>query len=280
MKASVIQDALTHLTITEICKPSSHINVPVKISQGDMSENVSEITGIAIPSYYQYSKTKHMTIYNEVCEHGLCATSTTFSKHNSNDECCIIDSDDEDTETHKTTIEDWKGYGQISIEQLCGFQINGIQSKQDIHKLSQIHRYDWITKNQLDTMVSHIESLEIGTKGNYETFYQAEGTPELMTRKLIGYDCLTHDSLYEFKCVKHIEAHHYVQLALYMYLHKFNNPFSSNITYYLFNILTKELHTIDASYSDLVNMVSLLMYENIREPKKVNDDTFYEMNSN
>ena len=52
--------------------------------------------------------------------------------------------------------------------------------------------------------------------------YSAENEPELFNRKLIGYiDCNDKDynNIYEFKCVQALENKHYIQLAIYAYLH-------------------------------------------------------------
>ena len=47
--------------------------------------------------------------------------------------------------------------------------------------------------------------------------------PELLNRKLCGrIDCIDSDDIYEFKCTNKLEKEHYLQLAIYMYMHKMN----------------------------------------------------------
>jgi len=61
----IIEQALSYLTIQTITKPSkaSTINLPLKSKQEGLFESVSEITGIAIPAYFELINTASMQIY-------------------------------------------------------------------------------------------------------------------------------------------------------------------------------------------------------------------------
>jgi hypothetical protein len=46
-----------------------------------------------------------------------------------------------------------------------------------------------------------------------------EGHKELLNRRINGFiDCIDGNKIYEFKCVSQVEAEHFLQLAIYMYL--------------------------------------------------------------
>ena len=64
MPAMTLDQCLRLLIITErpINDPSP-LDLPLRTQQGDLCEAVSEITGVAIPSYYEYRRTHKMTIY-------------------------------------------------------------------------------------------------------------------------------------------------------------------------------------------------------------------------
>ena len=54
------------------------INIPTKIEESHGFENVSEISGIMIPAYYEFKTTGKMTIFNEL------KTNTKISNDNEN----------------------------------------------------------------------------------------------------------------------------------------------------------------------------------------------------
>jgi hypothetical protein len=66
----IITKALEYLTITEITPPEYNISIPTKTEQAGLWEAVSEITGTAIPAYFELLNTGIMKIY-ETIKHSL-----------------------------------------------------------------------------------------------------------------------------------------------------------------------------------------------------------------
>ena len=68
-----------------------------------------------------------------------------------------------------------------------------------------------------------IERLEnkISKNAEYEVKCSIKENKELLNRKLNAYfDCLENNKLWEFKCVKALKNEHFLQLSIYMYIHK------------------------------------------------------------
>lgn len=73
---TILNMALQNLKITKINDKQNIIDIPIKIKEGELFENVSEITGVAIPAYYEYITTNNMSIYNDIKNISLCNVST------------------------------------------------------------------------------------------------------------------------------------------------------------------------------------------------------------
>lgn len=175
------------------------------------SEFVHEITGIAIPSFFQLKKTGKISILDEL------------SKSN--------------CEIHLSK----KQRGEIDeIQYLRNIDINSINIKELLYlsncwntlkhgylfKLYQISNYSWLTEDQLNICVNRLNRLNISESSHFEVNVVIENEPELLNRKLIGYiDCYDYEKniVYEFKCVQKLEKEHFIQLAIYMYMNEITN---------------------------------------------------------
>ena len=62
----ILNNCISYLKIKNINKESNIISIPIKINDKYGYENVSEITGTAIPAYFQYKKNNKMTILDEI----------------------------------------------------------------------------------------------------------------------------------------------------------------------------------------------------------------------
>lgn len=167
------------------------IKIPTKIKGQGYCENVSEITGIAIPSFFELLVKKKMDIYERI--------------HN--------DGNFEDVNINN-----------INPDQLL-YIANYWNTKKTgyLFKLHQIGKYDWLSKINLKKSVSRLISLGISNNSEFEYLAMIENKKELCGRKLTGFfDCfdVANNIIYEFKCVNSLEKEHYVQLAIYMYMHE------------------------------------------------------------
>ena len=243
-------NALSFLEISKVREIEYKIDVPTKIKQKTTVENVSDITGVAIPSYYEYTQKGTMTILEVLKEKNFMPESTL-----SNSQCCIVDSDDDDEDESAEFEENFEKIDNLlKLSNQWNAYVSGYN-----HKLSQIKTYDWVSKPALSKCLNRFESLNLSKYAQYEVEYEVEGYSELCFRKLVGFiDCIDNDNVYEFKCVSKLETEHIIQTALYMYIHHREKLLSKKYNYFLYNILTGEMLRIDASMNNLKEMVAYL----------------------
>jgi hypothetical protein len=97
-------------------------------------------------------------------------------------------------------------------------------------------------------------------------------------RKLVGsIDCIDDCNVYEFKCVLELTNEHYLQLAIYAYMHSISNLHQEHkqYNYILFNILTSETYQITASIDNLRKMIEFIIISKYSSRKVLCDDTFF-----
>jgi hypothetical protein len=63
LPTKVVEKLFTFFTVKKIQEKQTHITIQTKTKQQSLYENVSEITGTAIPAYFELLKTGKMTIY-------------------------------------------------------------------------------------------------------------------------------------------------------------------------------------------------------------------------
>jgi hypothetical protein len=209
LPAEVIDNCLDFLKIENIKNPTTNIKIDTKIKNeiDDSYESVSEITGIAIPSYFEYKTTKKMTIYDR-----LKQNKDKFENLN-------LDINlDNITENELLYISNYYSSSQSGY----------------LFKTYQIGNYDWLSKENLLLALKNFETLNISNDAKYEEYIEIENDkdfsiPELSNRRIIGsIDCIDNNNIYEFKCVGKLEKVHILQLAVYMFLYKSNEIKNKN----------------------------------------------------
>ena len=217
----VLNHCVSYLKIIEINKKETLIDIPIKIKNNYGYENVSDISGTIIPSYYQYKTTGEMTIYNVSINY----YKTIKNKNISTNIEFIDDEIIKPTKTYDLNNIDIK---KEKIDELL-YITNYYCSLRSgyLFKLYQIDEYDWITKDNLDLSYDRLSKF-ISKNAKYEYGIECKSEksnrPELLNRRLEGYiDCIDDNKIYEFKCVQKLENEHYLQLAVYMYLYETDN---------------------------------------------------------
>jgi len=218
LPSNILSKCLTYINITKIQDKTTFIDIPRKTRQNYLIENVSEITGVAIPAYFEYIMTKNISIYIQ----SLC-----YNKTSSWD--FIDDSDEEDFVPNNMYLED------INLENIKPSELLFIANKWNSYKtgyhfkLNQIIDYNWLSKKHLDSCIIRLTT-HISKHSKYEVKYQISKEPELYNRRLIGFiDCIDNNNIWELKCVKTIRKEHYLQLAIYMYMHKIVQHWNKSI---------------------------------------------------
>lgn len=279
INSEVLIKAVRYLTIKKIKEPIYQISIPTKIyNDNNTCENVSEITGIAIPAYFEYKDMKEMTIYNEVLQRkGTCVTT------NSNDVWLGSDSESDSESVSESNNESnnllWDGKTNISIPELLYIsnEWSAMMSGYS-HKLKQITQYNWVTEDNLNKTLERMRDLNLSNESIFEQEYIIDPCSHTMMRELIGYiDIVDGNNVYEIKCVESINTEHYIQLGIYMYMIAYSNLLKYNTrSFTLYNVLSGEKYSINAKVKDLDNMIKELFAAKYSKNSKMDtDEIFY-----
>jgi len=297
----VVDECYNYLDVVSLQKAHLKVNIPVKVSQGDLKEQVSEITGEAIPSYLEYILKGSISFTEQLRENCPIGEMVEFdAKSGPGDLLCLANQ--------------WNAYKS-------GF----------IFKLKQIQDYNWLEKPVLEECVERMIrnfGFTKDVKMEQPYMFHHHKLPKHI-HGILGYvDCIFDDAIFEFKCVGSLSKEHHLQLALYMYLYEMqhyppgtqenDNRFSSrnliigkgkelefpegrggcqgqqrspgvppnemNVVannedakkrkYYLYNILTDELREIQCEREKLCQMVDFMIEAKYAERKQINDAAF------
>lgn len=192
----------------------SKINIPLKISNEETTESVSEITGLAIPSMFELKLQNKMNIFEILVEKD-------FEENVINNGCLI--------QLHNKPKNKKHNINNINILTLTPEELLYISNCWNtlkngyLFKIYQITNYEWLEQKKLDECVNRLTELNISINSLFEYRLETENEIELLNRKLVGFiDCIDEENniVYEFKCVQNLEKEHYLQLACYMYMYE------------------------------------------------------------
>jgi len=184
----VINNAKKFLKITEIQKKTTKIDIPVKTKQGKFYENVSEITGTAIPAYFEYINTNKMEICDFLKKHNIISKINPIPK----------------------TIPKLLSLANKYCACRSGYD----------YKLYQINNYDWLSEENLNLAIVRLNN-HISKNAVYEKKFEYKNlTLEKNNKKnLCGViDCIDCNKIWEFKCVSELTDENILQLAIYAFL--------------------------------------------------------------
>lgn len=271
LPVSVVEQAKSILDFEVVQSKDDFIDIPRKSMQGKFVENVSEITGTAIPAYLDYLYTGNSVI--------LSSQSTLFEDN------------DEDINDPPTLLR----FSNIYCSKTSKYT----------YKLSQIKEYNWLTSQNLSNCVKRLQC-HITKDAVFEKQYIIENPKVQYNRKLIGIvDCIHQgDEVWELKCVSKLISEHLIQLALYAYmietderrkqkvqivrneeknimelLGMFNITPTEEVNelhkkYFLFNILDNKIIQLKTSYKDLCDMTKFLIQKRYVSNLTMSDQDF------
>jgi superfamily I DNA/RNA helicase len=257
LPSAVLAESQDYFLTTSLRESSQLLNIPTKVKQKFGYENVSDITGTAIPAYFEHRLKKTMSIYQP--------SVISYQKDPEETVTCLLDFGSPER-VDKRPSYSLKRLEQLNLESITPEQLLEIATHWNaytsgyVFKVNQIDRYDWLSQKGLDACVKRMSSLNITSKARFERRMELENCAELSNRKLIGYiDCVDQENIYEFKCVKQVEPEHYLQLALYAYINESNSQGVSNQRYFLYNVLTDQLDEVLFDYGRLKELVAFLI---------------------
>jgi hypothetical protein len=259
---AVIDQCIDCLTVEKV-KINTEVeclDIPIKTKQDNLYESVSEITGSAIPSYYEYMISGKMTIYDYLRHNKMAEMKSTIT----NKKCLLVDSDsDNDSGNEDTQLYRQMTTGTINddtCQSLLQITTNWVCEKNGYNfKKKQIKQYDWLSSDTLEQAMSCLDAIYPPTSRPHLQFEKYLIVPYDIY-KIIGfvdiYDGLTGD-LWELKVVKEIDNTHLLQTAIYCWMmNKLNIPVK-NIS--VFNIINHTEYRIHAEMSQLNKIVDILL---------------------
>lgn len=298
LPSSVILEAKEFIEFEVVQEKQEIIDVPTKTVQGELIENVSEITGTAIPAFLEY-------LYN-----GKSSIQVEKPK------CLFIDIDDDGNVSnscdHENIVTEDDDLNKPEILLKVATKYCSTQSGYTF-KTNQIKKYDWLSKQNLDKCITRLQKC-ISKRAIFEETFMHTDKNLLLDRKLVGrIDCIDSKNVWEFKCVRELKNEHIIQLALYAYLvetserrkHNCNIELSgmTNLAgnnnsllelisgintlnflqvdddslrkqYMLFNILNNNIVRLNTTYDKLCDMVKFLIQKKYVESLVTTDKEF------
>ena len=261
LPSQVMKNCLEFFSKEKIQDEEAFINIPRKIKGKYGIESVSEITGIAIPTYFEYIEKKNISILDK-----LMGKSDKVSGYD-----FIEDSEDEEEDGELINLSK-SGIAPNTLLYIAN-RWNAFKTGY-IFKLNQIGDYNWLSKENLNLSINRLKQ-QISVEGVYEVKIHIERYKELLNRELVGYiDCIDNTNVWEIKCVKVLRSEHFLQLAIYMYICM--KITSKDFDYLLFNVLTNEIYRIEGSQDSLEKMMEYLIKYKYYNDKESTDKEFLE----
>ena len=220
LPSTVLDECFNYIKITCIRPRSTIIDIPIKTDQKNGMESVSEITGTAIPTYFEYMiKNKKCSILEELNKVIENEDNGGFLDDDIQSNT-VKNSDSYDISTLYKNIVTLKK--TFSADMLLYIANKWCSYKSGfIFKTYQITNYDWLSDENLNKCIERLKTLNISNKALFEGKIEIKDTSELGNKHLIGYfDCNDGNKIYELKCVKELTKEHYLQVAIYMYINE------------------------------------------------------------
>jgi hypothetical protein len=253
-----------------IREKSKHINILHKTKQNGspgkptLYEEVSELTGIAIPEYFEYLLTGKMTIFKCIEE-----------EYKANSEMMV----DIINIFNNTNSVKYQEFSLEKLEPSIILQLANIWNSftnKLLFKLYQIKDYNWVSEENLSLCINRLKTLNITTHNTLYFEYKCMYKHIIYNVPIHGrIDCIHNDTIYEFKCVRALKKEHYIQLALYKYLYETQHPDKKDVNnYYLYNILSDELFLLTSTYDDVCDITKILLEYKYKNKVKKPDNLF------
>jgi hypothetical protein len=292
----ILSPIADNIQYTEITKCGELVDIPSIVYQThtNLNEQISDITGSAIPAYYELISTGMTSlqgsigktgVYNEFKHSNELVKSSRpiFVKSEKVEvTASMFLNDEEETETEKEETEKEEKEKKEKDDNIILNNINSTSDKnlRELQKLLylanknnaimsginakmvQIESYNWITTKNLDLCMNRLESILHG-KTKKDIAYEVQCNGTLYDKTISGYiDCIDHSekTIYEFKCTKNIERIHMIQVYLYYILNK-NSGLFQDYSYKIFNIFTGQLILLDFSKVSEIDLKNLILFK-------------------
>ena len=244
---------LENVELIYLNEETKKIQLRQKVFHGDLCESVSEISGTAIPAFYEWLQTGQMSIFDQLIKVPVW------------------------TSCSKNKRDNWLTIPQINEKLLKLVTLYCSINSGYNFKKKQIKQYKWITTAQLKLCVQRLKRFfskyEKDTEDSMSFEYPVENQ---YCSGVI--DCYSESTgtIYEFKCVNQIKDEHILQLSFYAYLlFKENGSIPRCI---LYNILSNETIELKFTPDSLENLYEKTMEirKNVSSCINISDEEFIE----
>ena len=255
----ILDQCMNYLTIETSSGEHDLLDIPTKIKEKDLYESVSEITGSAIPSYYEYKISGKMTVYDYLRNNKMNEIETYLSGK----KCLLADDDSDDDEVRLYD----KLYANLSTSQDIGRSILQLTTHWLCEKTGydfkkkQIKQYNWLSQEILEQTNNRLDLIFPPETHPYLQFEKSLIVP-YESYMIVGfadvYNTLTHE-LWELKTVKEVENTHFLQVAIYCWMINLLEPNNQVQKVNVFNIMNNVQYTIKTEMSQLENIIKILI---------------------
>lgn len=254
MELPVMKECFDLLQVSTLQPPTEAMLIKHAVKGKETTEEVSDLTGTAIPSFYEYSVKNTSDLVRK-----LNLGEVAFRRRlREIKEMQLPHS----VQKQPEGAAEWLFFA--AVWDACN---NGF-----LGRLMQINSYDWLTEEQMAECSGRLHQVLLGIEMEPKHFeFEVQG--EWRDREITGRADIVDDThLIEIKCVRELRLQHYMQLVLYMYLHKVSKN-------YLYNALTNELVEVSCSDAILQEVVAKLCGAKFGMKETVSDEQFLTHNA-
>jgi len=236
------------------------VDIPTKIKNNiGLSENVSDLNGLAIPMIWETRRKGISSIYQYVAKYSM--------------QVDIIEENFRLLPKEITEPSDFLRLANIYQALISGYHF----------KLAQICDYSWLTKSMVDdcnsSMTKHFDDSVTFEINIGDIKKETEYGTILMRGRI---DALDKYAVYELKCVSELTIEHFLQLVLYAWLWKQKSLETGTSMYekygarrfFLINIRTEELHELNTNSTYIDDLFNILIQNKFKKENIMSDYEF------
>ena len=259
------------LTIIDEKEPGIKLEISNIVKMENSYETVSDITGIAIPAYFEYLLNGSTTIMSKnLIEENIKLIQ--IGKWSEDTKLIAIAKLEKFSKIlkqfHKEHIECINTKNITSSDILkISLYYSAQQNKID-YRLKQINVFDWLPQSTVDEGTRRLSNI---IKNKDDVIFEESVERTFDGINIIGQiDCIdkTNGISYEFKCTSCLSINQYIQVSLYMYL-TYNT-----LRFKIVNILTDERKEITSINENLEKIVKILVHHKLTSKSSKTDSEF------
>jgi len=235
-----------------------NFKIPGNITLGELTEDVSHLNGVAIPSIYEYIRNNQSSIIDSIktkkIKGGLIGR-----------------------EFYRLpkSLDDYKLKDYLRLANVRESISSGTLSN-----LNQIRDYDWLKNHHFNNCKYNMDKVFGDQRLDFEIplslimNHNKYGKIELIGSLDIS---TNEDNIYELKCTENLTITNKLQLVVYAFMWEKLYP-DDNKRFYLFNIRTSEILELDTDRDEIDEIMEILIKNKIEKHETISDEEFIKKN--